>query len=147
LKPDDYEWRLRGENFTSQTPYQTRRLRVDTSYDISSKVVELISPADVAQITFGNSVKLTWEKVPIATSYKIRIESVNFPEDPYIGVKESNINELVLTDLPYKNFRAETITFRWTVTALNNKSNTQTLNNPSRTFVVKVQDRIIDPKN
>lgn len=143
LIPDDYQWRLRGENFSSKTPYITRNLHVDTSYNISQELVELTSPANAATENNSKSVTLRWKKIPMATSYEITVESLN-SAFPYSYTKEVFTNEAVLTDLYTSPTTYQDITYRWTVTAYNNKSNTQSLQSQSRTFVVNIPDPVIN---
>ena len=47
LVPEDYKWRVRGENsFDNYTAYSLRGFRVDSSKDISDEQVDLLLPGD-----------------------------------------------------------------------------------------------------
>lgn len=72
LLPNNYEWRVRGENSAFETDYFTNLLYVKEVEDFSDYQVILISPIDNL-VTNQDSQTFTWELVPDATEYRIQI--------------------------------------------------------------------------
>ncbi|MGZ3919081.1 MAG: hypothetical protein ACXVNM_07210 [Bacteroidia bacterium] len=68
LNPGTYEWRVRATNNSGSTPYATRSFVIDTSNNLATVTVALLSPADSA---FSNKTAQTfsWSSVPAATQY------------------------------------------------------------------------------
>lgn len=79
-----YQWRVRGENTNSETPYSTRTLFVVTSQDLTSQLVVLKQPA--GNVAFKDSlISFSWYSIPTATTYNFQIldstGSVQFQQD------------------------------------------------------------------
>lgn len=45
LRPGNYQWRIRAQNGSSKTPYITRNITIDSTSDLSSQTIILLSPA------------------------------------------------------------------------------------------------------
>jgi hypothetical protein len=66
--PGVYQWRIRGENAGSQTPYVTRAFQVDSTMDLSGQQLILLAPStDYADS--GSSVSFNWYGLYNATQY------------------------------------------------------------------------------
>jgi hypothetical protein len=142
LIPDAYQWRVRGENNSFKTSYVTRSFKVDSSYNISQFPIVLTSPQDNAQLDNNTTTyTLRWEGIPLATRYEVTIETADgtIYNDP--GTGRTNTNQYIATNLVSKIDKA--VTYRWTVTGINDKSNTQTLPNVGRTFTIKKKESIL----
>ena len=46
LQPNSYQWRVRAENTTSESPYTIRNLTIEENNDLSNQQVVLNSPTD-----------------------------------------------------------------------------------------------------
>ncbi len=109
LLPNKYQWRVRGENFAYETAYSKEyMLYVDSTYDLSSTIISLISPANASTVVDGN-VRFEWERVNGATGYFIKIDS-------YDGKTQINKNvsgTFIRETLPEKETK-----YDWTVKAI-----------------------------
>jgi hypothetical protein len=72
LTPGTYQWRVRAENASYSTEFETRTLFIDTVSDISNQIIDLISPPDQF---FSNtlSVTLNWTDLSIVNEYRVRV--------------------------------------------------------------------------
>jgi hypothetical protein len=67
-----YQWRIRGENGNSETPYSTRSLLIITSQDLTTQNVILKTPAN-NQAFRDSLIFLSWFGIPTATAYELQI--------------------------------------------------------------------------
>lgn len=72
LLPGEYEWRVSATNGGFQTFYSTHKLIIDSTEDISTSQIVLISPAD-SLFTNVNVSAFSWEKLINAEQYNFRI--------------------------------------------------------------------------
>ncbi len=73
FSPGNYQWRVRGISSSSQTPYATRTLTIDTTSDLSSATVGLVGPA-TGWMNETNQ-NFLWLPVFSAESYVFRVTS------------------------------------------------------------------------
>jgi hypothetical protein len=73
LNPGTYQWRIRAENGSSQTPYSTFNIRVDSG-SLANQTVVLLSPSDnyVSSNAFR---QFSWQGIYGATKYHVVIDS------------------------------------------------------------------------
>lgn len=116
LPPGQYEWRVRGENNVSETPYSTRSLHIDSTNDISDLEILLKSPPDGLR-TNDTAFTFEWFELVGADHYEFRIEDASgglvLPEDTAQGTTYS------LSGVP----EGELL---WGVRGVNTSTNTRT---------------------
>jgi len=139
LEPGDYQWRVRGVNNSYETDYTTHTLRVDSSYDISNEEIVYYSPAEDQMVFNISSVTLSWQRVPLATSYTVFVESIS-ANWTYSRTEVVNTNQFSLTNFIDITNLEDDVSFQWRVTAHNNISNTQTIFNQGRVFTIDVPE-------
>ncbi len=76
LSPGVYEWRVRGYNNSSETPYATHSLVIDSSLNLTNNKVINIYPSDDAYIS-NSSITFSWQELAAATSYEIVVRKGN----------------------------------------------------------------------
>jgi len=120
LYPGSFQWRVRGENNGGVTDYATFNFVVDSTLDIGSIQLELLSPG-ITEITNSDSITFTWEALSSADSYDIEIHegawsnpystpspisgtsySERLPEGTYVWAV-SGFNNTTLTSTPFAN--------------------------------------------
>lgn len=119
LADNDYEWRVRAFNGSSQTEYFTSPFSVQTEFfdeDISGETVMLIAPSnnatlDIREITF------TWEKVEFAEDYTLQIATPDFDNPTQIVVD-------TLTTQTSSRHILENGSYEWRIKAQNSASET-----------------------
>lgn len=72
----NYEWRVRGQNAGSETPFVTTPFEIVESDDFSSREVILDAPANDA-IVNNTSVTLQWQAVTDASLYRVQVINEN----------------------------------------------------------------------
>ena len=75
LTPGTYQWRIKGVNNSSETPYtQIRNIQIDSTTDLTGQTIQLLAPADNA---YSNSQypTLYWDDLYIADEYQIVVKS------------------------------------------------------------------------
>jgi len=112
LVKNDYEWRVRAQNSSSETIYTTAGFSIVESEDFSAREVVLSSPGD-ATITNNTSVTLQWGAVTDATSYRIQLLDSN----------DAILQEETATGTSMQLTFPEGVT-TWQVRAENNTQNT-----------------------
>jgi hypothetical protein len=72
LFPGSYQWRVRGMNAGTNTPFTTFSLTVDTTSNMSAQIVVLVSPANNF---YSNQLLNTfkWDSIHGASNYEIQI--------------------------------------------------------------------------
>ncbi|HAF28408.1 MAG TPA: hypothetical protein DCG75_05105 [Bacteroidales bacterium] len=74
LYPGMFQWRVKAMNGSSETPYTTYSLSVDSSLDLSGQDIILLLP--ISNFASNeSSVSFTWEEKPNAEYYTFRIKS------------------------------------------------------------------------
>lgn len=72
--PGTYQWRIRAENGTTETPYITRNIQIDSTNDLSSQQIILIDPVNNYAIN-TTSFTLNYYSLYNANSYRIAVKS------------------------------------------------------------------------
>lgn len=75
LTPGAYEWRVRSENGSSHTPYSTRVIVIDSSKDLSTQTVLLISPASNSTL-YAFTTNFSWGTLSAANAYNLQIQTL-----------------------------------------------------------------------
>ncbi|MFC4636462.1 hypothetical protein ACFO3O_21325 [Dokdonia ponticola] len=77
LESNDYQWRVKAINMSSETAYTTQSLSViDDMMDLSDQTVEIIAPEDGFE-TSETMVNLSWQGIEEATLYRIIITDLS----------------------------------------------------------------------
>lgn len=111
LLPGNYQWRLRAMNNSSVTEYQTFNLTIDSTLDLSSSTVVLVSPADNYYSKYMANT-FAWQTMPNADNYVLQILS----SGSTISIQSST------TTTGNYTFTSEG-TYQWRVYAQNSSSN------------------------
>lgn len=77
LQPGEYQWRVKGINGSSQTPYVTFNLKVDTTSNLSAQTILLSTPLNNSYFK-AEEVNFSWQILYSALNYKVEIASPNF---------------------------------------------------------------------
>jgi hypothetical protein len=72
--PGTYQWRIRAENGSSETPYITRTITIDSTNDLTSQQIILIDPVNNYAIN-ATSFNLNFYSLYNAASYRISVRS------------------------------------------------------------------------
>jgi hypothetical protein len=72
LSPGSYEWRVKALNGSSETPYSSFLLVIDSTADLSSMPLILISPPNLA-VTSNTLIEYRWYGIEIAEGYRLEI--------------------------------------------------------------------------
>lgn len=130
FSPGTYQWRIRATNAGGSTAYITRTLIVDSTSNLSSSSVILVSPLSLS-VTASTNLTFSWNTLYSATSYELMITNT-------ITGSVTTIPNITNTNYTY-SFSTLTGTeenYRWQVKAFNSLTGTQTLNNTSRSFKI-----------
>ena len=132
LEDNDYQWRIKAINDTSETPYTIQSFSVvEDVIDISDQTVVIIAPVDGADIITG-TINFNWQSVTGATMYQLQIAYPNF-ETPIQIIRDE-----MLTMLSYTT-ELESNDYEWRIKAINDTSET-----PYTTQSLFVVEEIID---
>ena len=102
LNPGTYQWRVRAINNSGNTNFSTRSFVIDSTTNLATVTVALISPSD-SNYTNKLSQIFTWNSVPNATNYDIEIDqagasiahsTVTTPTFSYTFTQTANTNAL-----------------------------------------------------
>lgn len=83
LSPGTYQWRVRAENASYTTPFETRTLFIDTVTDISNQIIGLSYPTDN---TYLNStlITLNWMNLGLVDEYRVRVGSPDIASGNFV---------------------------------------------------------------
>ncbi|MDN4165465.1 hypothetical protein QWY31_08135 [Cytophagales bacterium LB-30] len=110
LSPGNYQWRIRGENESYTTSFETRSLTILSTNDLSQQIVKLIYPSN-GSFTNKSQLTFTWEALEIADEYTFVMEDF-----PSLSVTQEMSTASI--DLPEVTDR----TYTWYVVARNEES-------------------------
>lgn len=119
LEAGQFEWRIKGLNNSSQTPYTTSNFSIEPETfdnDLSEVAVHLIAPANDAVMT-DQEITFSWEAVPFSENYKIQIATPDFENATQLLADE------VLSSTSFSN-TLEDGAYQWRVKAQNSESET-----------------------
>lgn len=111
LDPGNYEWRVRAENGSSQTPYSKAAFVINPS-SIEQQQVQLQSPANNL-VTNQSSAVFKWLKLFGADKYQLQIDTANFEDDAVLFFNKSTPN------LEFNVTLTRDKVYRWRVKAIN----------------------------
>lgn len=124
LVPGDYEWSVRAFNNSSATPYTVHRLFIDSTIDLTTQTLQLISPSDFDTTNVLNKT-FNWQNLYNADNYNFELWQ---PDETGQLVHQRT----VFTDTLKYNLSAEGA-YLWKVRAQNQLTNTVF---SSRTFLI-----------
>lgn len=111
LEPGNYEWRVRAENGSSQTPYSKAAFIINPS-SIEQQQVQLQSPANNF-VTNQSSAVFKWLKLFGADKYQLQIDTANFEDETVLFFNKSTPNQEFNVTLTRDKV------YRWRVKAVN----------------------------
>ncbi|TDQ11564.1 fibronectin type III domain-containing protein [Pedobacter metabolipauper] len=111
LDPGNYEWRIRAENGSSQSPYKTASFVIQPS-TIEEQQIQLQSPAN-RLVTNQSSTVFSWLKLFGADKYRIQIDTANFEDGNVLFLDKTTPN------LEYTVAFTKDKVYRWRVKAEN----------------------------
>lgn len=124
LFPGKYQWRIRGENNSSYSIYQTRRLLIDTTTNLNNQAFAVNSPQD-NYYTKSNMLAFSWLLFPYATSYEYNL----LDSFGVIQKIKTTSGTAIYDTIPEG-------TYKWRVRALNTSNGTATQFSIFRSLVV-----------
>lgn len=117
LEPGVYQWRVRAVNASSETPYTTHTLEIDSAIDLSQQIIVLQTPANDMYLD-SLLTTFTWQAISAADNYSVQIASPDF----------SLTSNIVLDSLVTSNSISYTLAgeqeYQWRVRGLNDNSAT-----------------------
>jgi uncharacterized protein YegP (UPF0339 family) len=119
LTDNDYEWRVRAFNGSSQTEYFTNPFSVQTEVfveDISNETVTLVAPSDNSTLDI-REITFTWEEVEFAEEYTLQIATPDFTNPTQVVVD-------TITAQTSSRHSLENGSYEWRVKAQNSASET-----------------------
>jgi hypothetical protein len=112
LQPGTYQWRVRAQNNAGYTPYTINTITIDSTLDLTSQTVQLISPSNNTT-TQDLQNTFRWFDMPFADSYTFHVLQ---------GSTTIHINSNITSDSISYTFPAYG-TYKWRVWAQNSASN------------------------
>jgi len=118
FSPGKYQWRVRAENGSSQTPYSAARSFTIFPSSIKQQQVQLSGPANNL-LTNQSNIIFGWNSIYGATKYQLEIDTNNF-------VNESSLVYNQTTPSQQINFTlSKDQTYQWRVRAENDTAQSQ----------------------
>lgn len=117
LVPGKYEWRIAAENSTSRSPFNTHSLTIDTTSNLSSQLLTLISPSDNAYLN-NNTVTFNWQTLSAALNYQFQLSSPDFTSAGNVVIDTAINAATISLTIPTEG------SFSWRTKAMNNNSET-----------------------
>jgi hypothetical protein len=111
LDPGNYEWRVRAENGSSQTPYTSAAFVIYAS-SITQQQPQVQTPANNT-LTNVNSASFSWLRLYGADKYRLEIDTNNFADETVLFFDQTTPN------LNYNVTFNRDKTYQWRVMALN----------------------------
>lgn len=114
LFPGTYQWKIRAENGSSETPYQIYHIVVDTTKDLTNQKFTVSKPSDKYYIN-NQVITFSWPLFPYADRYEYLLTDTS----------QNKIKSIIVTD----NKLTDTIDeghYRWSVRGINTSTNTST---------------------
>lgn len=111
LDPGQYQWRVRAENGSSQTPYATQSFTIFPA-SLKDQSVQLVAPANALYVVNAD-VKYDWLQLFGTTQYRLQVDKNNFAD-------ENNLTLNVLTENPtFTSTLPAEANYQWRVRAEN----------------------------
>jgi len=113
LLPGEYEWRVRGYNNTSSTPFVVNSIIIDSTMDISQQIIQLLLPSDndTSNIT---TYQFKWDLLYNADDYNFQLY---FEGNKYF-------TKITTNDTVIKSLNEGDGIYKWEVRGQNAFSNT-----------------------
>ncbi len=115
LSPGTYEWRIRGVNSNTETPYVYRSFEIDSTNNLSNFDINVLSPLD-GHASSNLSQSFIWEAIYNADFYTFRLYDN--------GILLTEVDSL--TEAQYTYTLPDEGLYNWQVKAINEQSNTTT---------------------
>ncbi len=119
LGPGPYQWRIMAYNSNSQTAFQVRSFKMDSTLNLSNTKVILKTPADKVETNIKVQT-FSWEEIANATHYKIEFENAVIGS----GVVLSD-SKIVKGSTAIQYTWPGAGKYKWRVTAVNDNTNTE----------------------
>jgi len=130
LDDNNYEWRIKARNSTSETAYTSASFEVSMEASFEDSVVLVVAPIDNF-VTNESNVVLLWQAVEGATFYRIQVID---PLDDTVLVEQTTTTSNINVDFPDGNsiwqVRAENTSVNTVYTAQNITVDTMAPNTP-----------------
>ncbi len=114
--PGVYEWRVRGINDQYATGYSAREFNINGEPDLSSKQVNILSPANGVSTTL-TTLTFWWDEVEGAESYVLQVVKPTFEAATHL-IEDSELTE------NKKQLTLSAGEYQWRVKAVNSSSET-----------------------
>ncbi len=79
LAPGSYQWRVRAENGSTQTPYSAARRFTIASSSVKLQKVQLMAPAN-SYLTNQSQLNFSWSGLYGATRYRLQVDTNSFTD-------------------------------------------------------------------
>lgn len=119
LENGTYQWRVKAQNSTSETPYSINSFSVEAvvfNEDISGSTVSIIAPPE-GTILNAPEINFTWDAVEFAEEYQFQIATPNFTNPTQVVVDEIVTSTTSMHSL-------EDGSYQWRIKAINSTSQT-----------------------
>lgn len=83
--PGKYQWRIRAVNGSSNSPYQTYSITIDSTADISQQTISLLSPSE-NDTTNQTYFLFSWKTIYNANDYRFEIWSPDFNGNKILSI-------------------------------------------------------------
>lgn len=113
LPPGDYEWRIRPENYSSVGSYRTRSLTIQFNDDLSSEIVQLLSPSN-RDTTNQEQGFFSWSSIAGAENYRVELWSPTINGTQVFSIE---------TEYDTLHYQLEEGAYEWRVRAQNDFTN------------------------
>ena len=118
LNPGQYQWHVRAENGSSQSPYSAARNFTVLYSSIKQQTEQLSAPANNS-LTNQNPITLQWQSMYGATKYQLEIDTNNFVNESTV------IYNQTLPGLQYTFTFPKSQNYQWRVKAENDTAQSQ----------------------
>lgn len=124
LLPGRYQWRIRGENGSSYTPYVIRNLFVDTNSNLNGHTFYVNAPADQFYSN-KTTVFFSWNEYPSSDKYEFALLDAN-----NVPLKFKTTTSTYLLDTIVEGY------YYWQVRAINSSNSSSTAFSGQRKLVI-----------
>ena len=122
LNPGNYQWRVRGENFSYETAYSfPASFSVISTPDLTNQQVFLSNPSD-AIFTNNSVIDFVWQELSAAASYDFQLLNITNGQSVVFTQNDIMDNSLTISASVINNINAE---YQWKVRAKNESGQTQ----------------------
>ncbi|MBB2145794.1 hypothetical protein GM921_09870 [Pedobacter sp. LMG 31464] len=90
LDPGSYQWRVRAENGSSQTPFSTQSFTIYPA-SLKEQIVQVVAPANTL-FTASAELKYSWLNLFGASGYRLQVDQNNFVDENKLVLNEVTDN-------------------------------------------------------